>query len=469
MRECVIFGCGRYGDSAYNILKNKYSIIYWTDNNSKLWGKKKNNIEIIEPDKLSLIDFDVVDLFICISKNEKVIGQLSKIGIERWFIYKNSLFFAKDLKPDCLVFNTPHVGSNIDKKLKVLFVSNSANIRDHKMAWGVKQAGHRVYLAYLKDDPFSYSVKYAKMYEEIYCISSFDDLLNFISNSDFDIIHSSSEPEYVTALMCRLQIPVVLDCHDLRSSSSEMSSEELMMEYLIHKESDGIIYPTYELRNEAVKKYGIDIGKTYVIENYISKDLITNERKKKISLTDGRIHCVYEGGLAFDNRKDSYKYCTDNWIRLAQEGIVIHFYSHERTEDCNDLAAKHDNIVYEGNCSSQELAVELSQYDVGLCLYNLESPNSHYLECSSPNKLYEYLNAGLPVIVSDIKGMRDIVENNGFGARIDWSNKLYDQIESVAQIRIEKDALQKRKMVFEDKIPGLIEFYRSCIKRKLDL
>ena len=52
-----------------------------------------------------------------------------------------------------------------------------------------------------------------------------------------------------------------------------------------------------------------------------------------------------------------------------------------------------------------------------------------------PNKLFEYLHAGIPVISSDVKSMQEFIKNNDCGMSFKWgnSNDLADKINKVSQ------------------------------------
>lgn len=52
MEKAVIFGAGSWGDVAYHYCKNKYEIIAYVDNNSKLWNTCLNEIPVKSPDIL---------------------------------------------------------------------------------------------------------------------------------------------------------------------------------------------------------------------------------------------------------------------------------------------------------------------------------------------------------------------------------------------------------------------------------
>lgn len=62
------------------------------------------------------------------------------------------------------------------------------------------------------------------------------------------------------------------------------------------------------------------------------------------------------------------------------------------------------------------LAPLTASAQAGLLLYRNDGRNNYY---AAPNKLYEYLFAGLPVVASDFPGLRAIVVDEGYGACAD--------------------------------------------------
>jgi glycosyltransferase involved in cell wall biosynthesis len=63
-----------------------------------------------------------------------------------------------------------------------------------------------------------------------------------------------------------------------------------------------------------------------------------------------------------------------------------------------------------------EVAAITAAADAGVLLYRNDSRNNYYC---APNKLYEYMHAGLPVITSDFPGLRALVEGNDIGICVD--------------------------------------------------
>lgn len=65
---------------------------------------------------------------------------------------------------------------------------------------------------------------------------------------------------------------------------------------------------------------------------------------------------------------------------------------------------------------SEKLALVTVSADIGLILFQNTCPNHYY---SLPNKLYEYMMAGLPIIASDLPEMSELLTREGCGILVD--------------------------------------------------
>ena len=391
MKKCIIFGCGNMGKAAYEKLKEYYEIIAWSDNNKDLQGREVNGKSVVKPSEIpSLASEYDLDIFISMFQTGEVVNQLRRLKVPNIYIWKGGFFFSADgLYPLEFPALKNHKKED-DKSLHVLFISDAAGIRDHKMAAIVKKAGAKVFLAYIVKSPRDRWAEYADIYEEIYSIMSIQSLFEFVKNSEFDIVHCSSQPDHITPVLIHSGKTVIHDCHDLRSSNDSLSPDRLMLEYLAHTGAAGVIYPTAGLRDEAARKYALQKKRTLVIENYPFKDLLQKGKKEKLSDADGVIHCVYEGGITHGDKEDR-RYFEEIWLKMAEAGLHIHYYSQSDEKYCKFLETLHPRLHYEGNVSSYGLSSELTQYNVGLCIYNSIPKNQLYIEYASPNKFYEYV------------------------------------------------------------------------------
>jgi glycosyltransferase involved in cell wall biosynthesis len=75
-----------------------------------------------------------------------------------------------------------------------------------------------------------------------------------------------------------------------------------------------------------------------------------------------------------------------------------------------------DRIVHYRRVEYQELLAYTSSADIGVLFYRNECRNNYFC---APNKLYEYMMMGLPVITNNFPGMMKIVEGENVGLCVD--------------------------------------------------
>lgn len=97
-------------------------------------------------------------------------------------------------------------------------------------------------------------------------------------------------------------------------------------------------------------------------------------------------------------------------------------------EYITNLLSKSKFIHYEGNLSPKELIYDMTQYDVGLAIMNVEESYFYHVNTASPNKVNDYIAASLPIAFSDFISFRDFNETYKVGKIIDFNKPLYDQI-----------------------------------------
>lgn len=464
MKDIILFGAGFWGDAAYFKLQNSGKIIFYVDNDKNKTGLKLHNIEIINLQRLEQIyDSESMDIIIASRYFAEIGEQLCDIGITEYYVWAEGLLYRKDREKELFPCETEEIPPCMKQNGKgsILFVQSTACIRTHKIANALKKSGWNVFLLYAVISPKYANPEYEAIYNAIYTVDSIDQLTDFVNKSDFDVIHSSNEPDLLTMLLNQTTKPVIHDCHDLSSAYKSMTPEEMCIEFAANKNSAGVIYTTEGIREEAIRKFGIAPEKTFVLENLISEELTPEKRYGKISASDKELHCVYEGGVVPYDR-ESHRYFEEIWVRLAECGVHIHFYTNCEKQACLYIESLHEKIHYEGNLSSKQLAEEMTKYDVGLCILNVTEKNRQYLEYASPNKIQEYINAGIPVAVGDVESQKNFVEENGFGKKIDFRRGILEQLKEVAQIEIEASVLHKKGMTLESKIPQLIDFYHTC-------
>lgn len=203
--------------------------------------------------------------------------------------------------------------------------------------------------------------------------------------------------------------------------------------------------------------------KTLVLGNYPLASFGQVARISKLSEIDGELHCVYEGHIVDRSLSENlvYRFFEPIFIRLSQLGIHVHVYSFCIPEYLKQLDRENCNIHYEGNYSGKALIREMTRYDLGLLLFPLI--DTTYLELASPNKMTEYLAAGLPV-VTNIKTYADILTDNHCGGSLDLDkDDIILKMNEYRQITISSDFCDMHGFTMDSNADRILTFYKKVI------
>ena len=129
-------------------------------------------------------------------------------------------------------------------------------------------------------------------------------------------------------------------------------------------------------------------------------------------------------------------------------------------------AGLQDKVYFIPRVPFQELHSYTCSADLGLCVIKRTGKSFFY---SIPNKLFEYLMAGLPVLVSNFPEMQAIVEKSGAGRVVDPEDvgairrSICDLLSNESQLRTySKAALQAALQYnWEKESEKLIQLYAT--------
>ena len=77
--------------------------------------------------------------------------------------------------------------------------------------------------------------------------------------------------------------------------------------------------------------------------------------------------------------------------------------------------------------------------------------------------MYEYINAGLPVLVGEINSYIEFVEKYGIGKYLNLEGDIIKQIKNVCKIKVPDDFLYKHALTMDFKVSELEEFYNEVM------
>lgn len=265
------------------------------------------------------------------------------------------------------------------------------------------------------------------------------------NRKDFDVLHAYDLDAGIPALICALFTKKKFIYHiaDFYIDSREgipfiFRKTVRKLEYFIISKANATIICTEE-RKEQIK--GSHPQKLYVIHNSpiieseaelnCKQNVTKNEKDSSTLLTIG-----YVGGLTKPRFiKQVINIAKNNpavKLKIAGFGYLESYVK--------KAANGHENIKYFGRVSYEEALKLYSQCDVMFAMYDPNIPNHRY---SAPNKVYEAMMLGLPIIVANGTGINKLVEDKQIGFSVKYAEKEFT--EKINYLISNKDLLSQFK------------------------
>ncbi len=291
----------------------------------------------------------------------------------------------------------------------------------------------------------------------------------YAKGADIDVFHCHNEPSwFVAALKEITDIPVILDVHDsylARSTPEEATSEldkgKLCQHIRVTAEernnfqlADALVFPGDDFRKTVVDEFRLD-QPALTLASYVPDRFYIYEAR------DWHGGLVYEGKVNLPKETQGashgFKYCdyTDVAKRAKAVGMDFHLYSARNDKAFmdyyGDVAFVHEPVAYE------ELLKNVSRHDWGLVGNTVKTRE---WEVAMPNKLFEYLATGLPVVSMNANNCSQFIEDEGIGVVASGPEELAERWKQHRDLR--KQVYKRRKhWSMNAHIHKLEEFYRA--------
>ena len=247
---------------------------------------------------------------------------------------------------------------------------------------------------------------------------------------------------FANALISKLKRKnLYYDTHELFTELPELLNSGFKKKVWLWIERRCIHRPvaTYTVCNSIAKyyneKYGLDMK---VVRNLpTSKEMKSYDGRENILLYQGALNM----GRGIELLIEMMKHIPDYKLYIAGKGYM--------DSELKKLTANlnlNDKVVFTGNLRFDELHDLTSRAKIGFSVEQGESLNYKY---ALPNKLFDYIQAGTPVVCSDFPEMRAVVEEYAVG-------------EIFAGHHAESLAMLVKNML-DDK-DKLNEYHRNCIE-----
>lgn len=281
--------------------------------------------------------------------------------------------------------------------------------------------------------------------------------------------------------VARKAVPDVPYIHDLQDTlvvyygatpTKRWLRAELPHEKACMANADGVIAHSLEPA-EGFRRYGIPRSTrppTLFFPLYCDDDrFITGVPK----ISDQEIHLVYAGGVAGSHRDPRY-FGNIQFFglidTLTEQGLHLHIYPSPTTLEADrteyiELARSYPRFHYHDPVKQEALAGELARYHFGLIPFFVERSDQspEKLKYATALKLFNFLEAGLPVVVSKDLGFQSwIARRSGAGLVVGS-----DEIVGLAELFVKfgKGAVEqgRQDLSLRGNIPRLLHFYEQVV------
>jgi len=270
---------------------------------------------------------------------------------------------------------------------------------------------------------------YADRYRSLMIFQTQDQLFKAIKlHENTDVFHCHNEPSwFVTAVKSiRPRAKTVLDAHDsmlIRVAPEDETQDRISIDERNNFQlADGMVFASQAMADICRKEYGLDQPHA-VVPSYVPEEFYRLDSWKWI----GGI--VYEGRVDFpDEIKEGkelpfFSYAEYTGLAKALHEKTIPFYLYTpRNKDVQETYG--DTAIWKGSYEYGKLIRQIGRHQFGL-VGNLDEHLAW--KHAMPNKLFEYLAAGLPVIAINADSAGAFIEEHGFGMNVKTVDEIVDR------------------------------------------
>lgn len=217
----------------------------------------------------------------------------------------------------------------------------------------------------------------------------------------------------------RRDVPLVYDSHEFWIEQSSLVGRPLIRNFwaLLERRLIRRVHRTITVSTSIARalqeRYNLE--QVAVVRNLpIYRPPVQSDRiRTELQLAAGRPVVLYQGGFLTDNGLAEQI----DAVAGLREDLAFVLIGDGPREFALKERVRNSSLEHKVYFISRVPFGELHSYtcsaDLGLCLIKGTGKSFYY---SMPNKLFEYLMAGLPVLTSDFPEMRAVVEESGAGA-----------------------------------------------------
>ncbi|MBI1731081.1 glycosyltransferase family 4 protein [Candidatus Acetothermia bacterium] len=227
-------------------------------------------------------------------------------------------------------------------------------------------------------------------------------------------------------LACRIKRrmggKIVYDAHELFSETKTLTrmqriTTRIRERWLIHH-ADQVITVCESIGHELVKRYGITFPVIVLNCPYrANKNILTASQllRGRLGIDDKTHIILFQGGIG------PFR-ALPNLIRAAhylEDGIIVFMGWGSLETQMKELVISEklsERVKFTPPVPYDELIQNTATADLGVVALEFDGLNNYY---ATPNKLFEYIAAGLPVVSSDFPELKRVIEGHELGKTFD--------------------------------------------------
>lgn len=215
---------------------------------------------------------------------------------------------------------------------------------------------------------------------------------------------------------------LVYDTHELETETNGLKGIRKKINKFLEKKLINNVDMTLVVSNSIADWYANEYGiqrPPVILNAPTHRELKANNHfREQLDIRENQIILLYQGGLVTGR---GIQIILDAFKVRENDDLVAVFMGYGSLEaEIKAAAELHNNIFFFPAVPPQVVLEYTASADVGISL--IENSCLSYYYCM-PNKLFEYAMAGLPVLVSNMKDMSELVTQNDMGSVItDFSN-----------------------------------------------